>query len=401
LTPGFAIMPRLFDILIGAGGFALALSLVGCGADPYPAELEYPLRSDPIVIQLPSTPPDGPPAAGRLDQFIAAIDERGGKTGDPAKISSAQRAALRQALADRFGTPAAPRIQGDDECRALAESLQLQPEKLAAGSVLYRRLCLQCHGLTGDGRSSVGQWVFPPPRDFRQGVFKYVSSAGSAARKPARADLHRVMNAGIDGASMPPFNLLSDDDRERVVAYSIFLSLRGEVEFRLLLGLLGPGGDLDDNLAVEADVLLKTAMRQWLEADRDRIIPQALPTPEGPDERASPAHLESVRRGAKLFASQAIGCAGCHVDYGRQSRYLYDCWGSAIRPADLTEGAFRGGKQPVELFQRIRGGIGASGMPAATSLAEAEVWDLVHFLLALSTPSMLPPDVRGEIYPLR
>ncbi len=387
-------MTRLCAILVPA----LLLLQAGCGSQPYPASLSYPLRSDLIVAQLPGNPPDAPPGAGKLDEFIAKINEQGGRTLNPAYLTDEQRARIKQALDERFGTPAQPLVQGDAACQNLAEALQLQPDRLAAGSSLYKKHCLQCHGLTGDGRGPTAPWVYPLPRDFRQGVFKFVSSAGSSARKPSRADLNRLLAVGIDRTSMPAYSLLPDDERDLLTAYSIHLSVRGEVEYRLLLGALAPDGDLDD-IAAEADAFLKSALQQWAQADGEAITPSTMPTPATPEERVSAAHIESVQRGSELFAGSALGCASCHVDYGRQARYLHDSWGTVVRATDLTEGAYRGGKRPLDLFHRIRGGIGASGMPAATSLSDEQVWDLVHFTLALPTPSMLPGDVRERVYP--
>jgi len=360
------------------------------------------MRSDLIVARLPDNPPDGPPPAGKLDDFIAKINQRSGQTYNPDDLSADQKAKLQQLLQEMFGTPAEPIVHGDDdETKSLADRLQLQPDKLAAGSHLYKKHCLQCHGLSGDGRGPTGQWVYPFPRDFRQGIYKYVSSAGSAARKPTRADLHRVTAAGIERTSMPAFAMLSEEDRERLVSYTIHLGVRGEVEFRLMRGILSHNNDMDDDLAAELRSALKIVLQQWVNADGEAIAPSSIPTPDDPNLRVADSHLESVRRGQKLFANTAVGCISCHVDYGRQSRYLYDAWGSSVRSTDLTEGAYRGGKQPIDLYQRIKGGIGPSGMPAATSLTEAETWDLVHFILALPAPSMLPPDVRQQVYPGR
>jgi mono/diheme cytochrome c family protein len=377
---------------------AIVLAAVGCGSQPYPAHLTYPLRADFLVARLPESPPEGPPAAGKLDEFVASLNERGGKVYNPADFREKDKSRLLEALNECFGTPAGPTVRGDDAIAALAQQLRLQPEQLAAGSKLYKVHCLQCHGLTGDGRGPTGEWVYPFPRDFRQGIFKYVSSAGSAARKPARDDLHRVVRQGIERTSMPPFAHFSDQQCEQVVAYTIHLSLRGEVEYRTTLARLADD-DREDDIAAEARSRLKTALQQWVDADSARIVPALLPTPEREEEKLSGPHQESVRRGYLLFSNQATGCISCHVDFGRQSRYLYDAWGSTVRPTDLTEGAFRGGKRPLDLFQRIRGGISASGMPAATSLTEQQVWDLVHFVQALPYPRMLPAEVRNRIYP--
>ncbi len=371
---------------------------VGCGTQPYPPTLTYPLRSDPLVLRLPSNAPEGPPAAGKLDEFIAAFNERGGLTRSPSDLAADAKQRLQQILEDRFGNPAAPIVSSSDgQAQAIAECMQLDAEKLAAGSKHYKQHCLQCHGLTGDGRGPTGQWVYPFPRDFRQGVFKYVSSSGSGSRKPRRDDLRRMLQNGIERTSMPPFALLPENEREAIIAYTIHLSVRGEVEFQLMSSLLAEDLDIDD-MASEADTIMKKALQQWRQADSDRIEPATQPTPTEASERAAPAHWQSITRGHQLFSSPSVGCISCHVDYGRQARYLYDCWGSAGRPSDLTEGVYRGGKQPLDVYQRIHGGIAASGMPAATSLTEAQVWDLVHFVLALPVPSMLPAEVREKVY---
>ncbi len=382
-------------------GFLAAAA--GCGSQPYPSNLAYSSRSDLIVAKPPEGHPDGPAPAGQLDEFLAQTNARGGKAYNPADIPQDKRDQLQAALMHSFGTPASPTVRGDDgEIDILANRLQLHPDRLAEASKLYRRHCLQCHGLTGDGRGPTGLWVYPLPRDYRQGIFKYVSSNGSAARKPSRADLQRTLLNGVERTSMPKFNLLSDHERDLLIGYVIHLSVRGEVEYRIMRSLLSETEEPpDDNLRREVTVTLKHTLGQWVQADQERIAPTTLPTPETPDGRLTPEHLESVRRGYNLFTQQTTGCITCHEDYGRQTKYRYDNWGTVVKPLDLIEGAYRGGKTPVDLFYRIRGGIGPSGMPAAATLTEQQVWDLVHFVMALPYPKALPPDVRERVYPPR
>jgi len=379
----------------------LLLLLFGCGTPPYPATLTYPPRSDLLVLQLPTTPPAGPPPAGKLDEWIGSLRAQGGTTLNPAEVPAEAAARLQAILLERFGTPAEPRLNATGAGAVIVAELSLQPDVLAAGSVLYRKHCLQCHGLTGDGRGPTGQWVQPAPRDFRQGIYKFVSSAGTGSRKPSREDMHRSLVLGVERTSMPAFAMLGPEDRNRLISYTIHLSLRGEVEFRMLKELLSADGDIDDDWNAEADRILLRSLHDWQSAERDTIDPSTHPTPETLEGRITPEHLESVRRGHELFRGEAINCIGCHADYGRQPRWLYDAWGGSVRASDLSEGVFRGGKQPIEVFQRIRGGVGPSGMPGAATLSDEQVWDLVHFMLALPVPSMLPADVRADVYPNR
>src|SRR5262249_24774414 len=106
-------------------------------------------------------------------------------------------------------------------------------------SVTYRAQCLHCHGMPGDGRGPSSPWVNPHPRDFRQGVFKFSSSKQEfGVRKPRRDDLLRILHNGIDGASMPAFNLLAADQVEELASYIIHLSLRGQAEYAVMRELL-------------------------------------------------------------------------------------------------------------------------------------------------------------------
>lgn len=383
-------------LLVGA-----SLAFIGCGTQPYPTNLPYPSRSDWIVVKPPEANAAGPAEAGKLEEFLAQTNARGGKAFNPADIPQDKREQLQAALHHSFGTPAAPLVRADDgEVNTLAQRLQLHPEQMAEASKLYRRHCLQCHGLSGDGRGPTGLWVYPLPRDYRQGVFKYVSSNGSAARKPSRADLQRTLLNGIDRTSMPKFHLLPDHERDLLIGYVIHLSLRGEVEYRIMRSLLDAADEPpDDDLKREVTTVLRNALRQWVQADDDRIRPTTFPTPENADDRLSPAHIDSVRRGYQLFSQQTTGCITCHEDYGRQAKHRYDIWGTVVKPLDLIEGAYRGGKSPTDLYYRIRGGIGPSGMPAATILTEQQVWDLVHFVMALPYAKALPTDIRAKVYP--
>ena len=79
-----------------------------------------------------------------------------------------------------------------------------------------------------------------------------------------------------------------------------------------------------------------------------------------------------------------------------------------MRPANLTAGVYRGGRRPIDLYWRVRGGIDPSQMPRAdfddktankAQWGEADpYWDLVNFVQALPYPQMLPKEIRDEIY---
>src|SRR5579883_1441655 len=374
-----------------AGGCAAlvlgaALSAGGCGAadDGYDAGTRFPPRADPVVVISLQTAPAGRYPPGERDKSLLALSGPGAVVYDPSRLSPGDRADLARVLEDLFGTPAAPHVACDQGERAAADGLGLAPERLAAGGKLYKHHCVQCHGMGGDGRGPTGQWVDPHPRDFRQGVCKFVSTPTG---KPTREDLLRVLRVGIAGNAMPAFALLPDDQLDALAGYVVYLGLRGRVEFDALAGLLGDG--IDEDLPAFARGRLRAEVRAWAAAEGQAVRPGA------PPDLNDGAR---VRSGSALFAGTA-GCAGCHADYGRQEQYRYDAWGVPDRPADLTAGDYRGGKESADLFRRVRCGITAAGMPGQPGLTDDQVWDLVAFVRALPAPRDLPPDVRAKVYP--
>ncbi len=93
----------------------------------------------------------------------------------------------------------------------------------AGGYAIYRRNCLHCHGVSGAGDGPTAAFLYPSPRDYRKGIFKFTSTPSGA--RPARDDLRRTIKHGLHGSSMPSFEpLLSESEIEQVIDYVIFLS---------------------------------------------------------------------------------------------------------------------------------------------------------------------------------
>ena len=382
-------------------------TLSGCDSDPigsYPAAMTYPLRTDLVVKQTPAFEPKRTDRPGELSQLLSLYlpaDEFKKSVEDPNNLNAQQRSSLETLLNKLFGTPANPIVGGiTDDIR---DKLGLQPETLQMGGRLYRQHCLHCHGLTGDGRGPTAPWVNPHPRDYRRGVFKFTSSAlPTGKRRAHRDDLLRVLREGIDDSSMPSFRLLNDADLEAIVSYVIHLSLRGQLELegiKLLASNSMTVSELEEDLH-------GVFVKNWVDTqDRATLINTG--GYQMPD-RASAEYRKSVERGMAQFlakgaetkpgapASAAAGCVSCHTDFGRNSTYRFDDWGTIVKPADLTRGAYRGGRRPIDLFWRISAGINGVGMPAFAKekpdakdgLSSQDIWDIVSFLQVLPYPEL-------------
>jgi mono/diheme cytochrome c family protein len=373
-------------VLVAAGAL-----VPGCGSTPeHPPTLTFPARADRLVLKLPEKAPPGPNTAGKLDAEIAGLDALGGRTLDPATISGEARAALDTFLKDTFGTPAAP--------NDVAPTLKLTGAHLAEGSKLFKRHCLQCHNLTGDGRGSTGLFIVPFPRDYRQGAFKFVSSGEevpSARRegfgKPRRSDLLRTIHNGLKGTAMPAFSLLQEGERDLLAGYVMYLSIRGQVEFESLRAL-GAGQPNDPAARLSAIV------SEWQKAE----AAEAVPAEPDDGEPGTEKFERAVRNGHKLFTAKSENsCISCHGEYGRKPVLRYDTWGTVAQPANFLEPTRKGAAGPADLFARIRFGIQVVGMPAhgPPKYTDRDVWDLVRFVQSVPYPVRLPGDVKDAVYP--
>jgi len=288
---------------------------------------------------------------------------------------------------------------------------------IAGGYGLYRRNCLHCHGVSGAGDGPTAAFLYPIPRDYRKGLFKFTSTPNGA--RPARDDLTRTIKNGLHGTSMPAFEaLLSDDEISQLVDYVIFLSIRGETELELID--VGTTSDENDVNSLTLDVAREAAegvFNKWKTAQSLVVNPS---TPR------TPATRDSILRGRDLFLGRVkdakLVCTDCHgvlargdgqsfvsqdvfnrVVFGgnpseRQQRIdqlddktkdlwgqKLDEWGNPLRPANLNRGVYKGGRRPLDIYWRIAKGITGAQMPSHYPglINEKQVWDLVNFVLAL------------------
>jgi mono/diheme cytochrome c family protein len=143
-------------------------------------------------------------------------------------------------------------------------------EGYAAG--LYRRHCVHCHGVTGDGAGPTAMFLNPYPRDFRHGTFKFKSTRLGA--KPTDDDLRRTLRNGIPGTAMPSFKLLAATEIDALVEYVKYLAIRGETEKALIAeaGGLDPGQSLVEFDGLRAAVEEHGPALRAAGADAQRLV---------------------------------------------------------------------------------------------------------------------------------
>ena len=274
---------------------------------------------------------------------------------------------LNDIVTKHSGTAADPRLvtEPDPEFRA-----QLH---LKHGQAVYLKRCVQCHGVNGDGNGEAADHLYPRPRNYTRGIFKFTSTPYGG--RPRRSDLISVVRKGVTGTSMPRFNRLPEGDIEAVVDYVIVLAQRGELEFQLAMEA-DAAEELDPEYVPE---FIDDVSRRWMQAESTLTQPMT-PQPELPPERA--------RLGREAFLSK--GCSKCHGEDGRghtKDNIGKDSWGYPTRAADLTSGMLHGGQQPIDIYRRIMNGINGTPMPGFRSAFQNEpdtIWNLVAFVLETS-----------------
>ena|SRR6056297_1205812 len=349
----------------------------------------------------------------------------------------AAEADVQAALQRFFGRPDAVTVP-----LALERLVDPQQVQRAAGPVhsdqqdvhrgLYREHCGVCHGVAGSGRGPAAAMQKPYPRDYRMGIFKFKSTPRGA--KPTRDDLRALLQRGIPGTAMPSFALLSKDDREALIDHLVFLSVRGEVE-RRLLAMAAREFDYGAERLPASERLFAAELQEeepeafaaqlsWIEAEVEAVAARwaraeerVQPVPSVPFEVATLAGqgrgervgdpattqatpLAAIRRGQALFHGPIANCVGCHGPAGAGGAVVldYDDWTKdwttrigltpgdpeaiapfrevgafkprQIKPRNLQLGVFRGGSDPTTLYRRIVCGIDGTPMPAAPLLEE-------------------------------
>jgi mono/diheme cytochrome c family protein len=293
---------------------------------------------------------------------------------------------------------------------------------------LYREHCAYCHGITGDGRGPTARFLYPYPRDYLPGIYKFKSTYG--ASQPSDEDLHTVLVNGIPGTSMPSYDLLPSSELEALVEYEKYLSMRGQMETELInyvydeLGEedgeripLDPTSDPQQHEVIRE--ILAEISSEWEEAS-ERVIQTEEDWSPGTN-RAAREIAVSVDQGRELFYGARANCVTCHglmalgdglvddqdvwnktnkkfhEDTARLSTRLERArsrsasngadreWLEADRialarreavaarlypvrntiPRNLRRGYYRGGGRPLDISRRIHAGIPGTPMPGS------------------------------------
>lgn len=403
-----------FGVSLPSGAVALLAALVGslgCGAP----EAEFKLNR-----------------VYTLNQEIASGTKLGDRTQDVADV-----------LAAMFGTPDEPHIPSIADVDATAV-LSADRLKMAAGPVgsdeqgnprgLYREHCAHCHGVTGDGIGPTAAFLNPYPRDYRKGQYKFKSTP--VGSRPTHEDLRKILIEGIPGTAMPSFKLLPADEVDALVHYVKYLSIRGEVERALVSSTLSELDEKDRVIDLELKNSTDESKKELFSAQLALIKDAATNsinawaqaseaiTPIAAKPEITLSREESIARGREVFYNVA-NCNKCHGDSALGDGQVtdYDEWTKElapdqpqllakylevgaleprnIRPRNLRQGIYRGGRRPIDLYWRVINGIEGTPMPGLgpnvlkegeapdpKKLTQEDVWHLIEYVRSMPYESI-------------
>jgi cytochrome c oxidase cbb3-type subunit I/II len=208
------------------------------------------------------------------------------------------------------------------------------------GKEVFEAHCVGCHGERGDGAGPAATFLWPLPRDFTAGVFKFRTTPSGTL--PTDGDLVRTITRGVRWTAMPTWHEVTEKERLAVVAY------------------------------------LKTLSKRW--KDDAPEAPLVMPPPP----RATP---ELLVEGKALY--QRAKCAECHGETGTgdgpSATTLKDDFDRPIQPADFTRGELKGGATVADVYRTMTTGLDGTPMPSfADAMTDAERWAISYYVLSLS-----------------
>jgi DMSO reductase family type II enzyme heme b subunit len=285
-----------------------------------------------------------------------------------------------------------PRMWDQDVSRAVS-SMQGQivsQRDNMSGDEIYQYRCAVCHGEEGAGDGPAAAYLYPRPRDFTMGLFKFKTSPGDLP--PRDEDLFSAIKIGLPGTSMPGWSALISDDQIKEL---ITVIKRFDIS-AIWAPEDAPWDDFDDD-------------GHYTKADLTSIM-----TREPTDDHI-PYSAESIALGDSVYEEN---CRKCHGTKGRgnitSGKFLEDDWGYATWPRDLTKHwTWRGNGVAAaqsrddvirNVYTRLSVGIPGTPMPAhraaedgeEDAITQADRWHVANYAYSLGE-NTVPPGRRRVI----
>jgi len=208
-----------------------------------------------------------------------------------------------------------PRMWDQDISRAVSgmqDAIATQRSSMTSAEI-YEHRCSVCHGENGAGDGPAADFLYPRPRDFTMGLFKFKTSPGDLP--PRDDDMFQAIKFGLPGTSMPGWSDLLSDEQIR----GLITTVKQFDISAIWAPEDAPWEDFDDD-------------GRYKKLDLNVITEQ-----ESTDSQILYS-AESVAKGESVYEEN---CRKCHGEQGRgditSGKFLEDDWGYRTWPRDLTK----------------------------------------------------------------
>jgi len=226
--------------------------------------------------------------------------------------------------------------------------------RATTGAPMYRRFCIGCHGVLGDGEGENAQWIDPKPRNFTIAIFRCRSTPTGTL--PTDTDLYDTVGRGMLNSNMPHWLPLKNQDRVDLVAYVKHFSPRWVTE--------KPGTPI--------------------------VIPAE-----------PPVTADRIKEGRALF--QKLECWKCHGVTGRgngpSADTLTDDQNRPIKPFNFHDSqSFKCGSSDAAMYKDFMTGLDGSPMPSfSDNVTPDQAWELVMYLRTLQPEDTKEKQIAREL----
>ncbi len=275
----------------------------------------------------------------------------------------------------------------------MKDTIASQRAKMGSKDI-YQLRCSVCHGENGEGDGPAAEFLYPRPRDFSGGLWKYKTSPGDLA--PRDIDLFNSIKSGLVGTSMPAWStMFTDQQISGLVTY---------IKGFDTAGIWAPEDAADEDF----------------DEDGHYIKPDILVINEAESTDGQIAYSdESVALGKDIFEEN---CRKCHGQDGRgnitSGEFLEDDWGYRTWARDLSKPwtwratQISSGSNQTSLneehrdetirniYTRVSIGIRGTPMPAHRAVEEGEDdaitpdgrWHVANYAYSLRTGTTWPGE---------
>jgi len=102
------------------------------------------------------------------------------------------------------------------EGKFFAGGVYATADQLNDGKTVYLDYCVSCHGFEGDGNGVSAKGLFPAPRNFKLGIYKFGNVV--AGELPHDKTLHKIIRHGLNGTPMLQWDM-SKEQVHNVIQY--------------------------------------------------------------------------------------------------------------------------------------------------------------------------------------